>query len=80
MAFMFILIENMFSLSTRSNLTVFLEIEFQKIFFLLLLKGQMPIILLGLRQVKTCLRACAKCADSHHSAHAQSIIRAFALH
>ena len=26
-----------------------------------------------------CLRACAKCADSHHSAYAQSRIRAFAL-
>ena len=29
---------------------------------------------------KKCLRACAKCADSDHSAHAQSLIRAFALH
>ena len=32
------------------------------------------------RQAKTYLRACAKCADSHHTAHTQSLIWAFALH
>ena len=29
---------------------------------------------------KECLRTCAKCADSDHSVHSQSIIRAFARH
>ena len=33
----------------------------------------------GLRQAKTCLRACAKCANSHNPARAQGLIRAFAL-
>ena len=32
------------------------------------------------RDAKKCLRSCAKCAYSHHLAHAQSLIRAFALH
>ena len=32
------------------------------------------------RQAKKCLRTCAKYANSDHPAHAQSIIRAFALH
>ena len=36
--------------------------------------------IIGPRQAKNCLRACAKCADSHHPAHAQDIIWAFALH
>ena len=31
---------------------------------------------IGTAQAKKCLRACAKCADSHHPAHAQSPIRA----
>ena len=35
--------------------------------------------LFGFRQAKICLRACAKCAESH-PAHAQRLIRAFALH
>ena len=34
----------------------------------------------GSCQEKRCLRICAKCADSDHPAHTQSIIRAFALH
>ena len=29
---------------------------------------------------KQYLRACAKCADSHHPAHAQSLVRACSLH
>ena len=33
----------------------------------------------GPRQVKKCLQACIKCADSDHPAHAQSIIWAFTL-
>ena len=32
------------------------------------------------RQVKKCLQTCAICAESDHPAHAQSIIRAFAIH
>ena len=32
------------------------------------------------RQAKKCLRACAKCVDSHYPAHAQSLIRAFVFH
>ena len=35
---------------------------------------------LGLRQAKKELRTCTKCAYSNHPAHAQSIIRVFALH
>ena len=35
---------------------------------------------LGCVKRKKRLRTCAKCADSDHLAHAQSIIRAFALH
>ena len=31
-------------------------------------------------QAKTYLRTCAKCAGSDHLAHAQRIIRAFAIH
>ena len=34
----------------------------------------------GPRQSKMCLRACAKCVDSHYPAHAQSLIRAFVFH
>ena len=34
----------------------------------------------GPRQTKECLRACAKSADSRYPAHAQSLIRAFAIH
>ena len=30
-------------------------------------------------RAKKCIRTCAKCADSDHPAHAQSIIRAFVL-
>ena len=37
-------------------------------------------LLYGPRQVKLCFRACAKCADSYHLAHAQSLIRTFDLH
>ena len=32
------------------------------------------------RQAKKCLWTCAKCAESDHPAHAQNIIRAFAIH
>ena len=35
---------------------------------------------IGSRQAKKCLRTCAKCSASDHPAHAQSIIRAFAVH
>ena len=46
----------------------------------IIIKGQLMIVLfniikLGPRQAKTYLRACAKCADSHHPARAQSRIR-----
>ena len=34
----------------------------------------------GQRHAKHCLRTCAKCADSDHPEHAQSLIRVFALH
>ena len=34
----------------------------------------------GPPQAKKCLRACSKYAESYHPAHAQIIIRAFALH
>ena len=34
----------------------------------------------GPREAKKCLRACAKCKDSNHPAHAQSMFRAYALH
>ena len=37
-------------------------------------------ILYGHRPAKQCLRACAQCADLHHTSHAQSLIRAFAQH
>ena len=37
-------------------------------------------ITFGPHQAKECLRACKKCADSHHSAHAQSVMQTFALH
>ena len=36
--------------------------------------------LYGPRQAKMCFRACANCAAIHHPAHAQSVIRTFALH
>ena len=38
------------------------------------------IIIMGRVKRKKCLRTCAKCADSDHPSHAQSLIRAFALH
>ena len=34
----------------------------------------------GPRQANKCLRACTHCADSHHPAHAQGLIRVFARH
>ena len=37
-------------------------------------------VLFGPSQAKKCLQACAKCADSHHPAHAQGLIQALALH
>ena len=40
----------------------------------------MSTTLFGSRQAQKCFRACAKCADSDHPAHAQSITRTFALH
>ena len=39
-----------------------------------------PSIWYGPGQAKKCLRTCAKYADSDHPAHAQSIVRALALH
>ena len=36
--------------------------------------------IMGRLSAKKGLRACAKCVDSHHPAHMQSVIRAFALH
>ena len=35
---------------------------------------------IGPRRAKKSLQKCAKCADLEHSAHAQRIIRAFALY
>ena len=34
-------------------------------------------LLIGPLQAEQCLQTCAKCADSHHHAHTQSLIRAF---
>ena len=38
------------------------------------------VIYMGRVKRKKCLRACAKCADSHYPTYAQRLIRAFALH
>ena len=38
-----------------------------------------PWVMAGMLQAKKCLRKCAKCFDSDHTAHTQSIIRAFAF-
>ena len=42
--------------------------------------SQISITCIWAAQAKTCFQTCAKCADSHHNARAQNLIRAFSLH
>ena len=44
------------------------------------IRGYTCITLIGPRQAKTCLRPCAKYADSDHPVYSKSIIRAFTRH
>ena len=48
--------------------------------FIVVVKTIPSKVLNGQRQAKKCLLTCEKCADSDNPAHAQSIIRAFALY
>ena len=50
----------------------FAKIGYFALFSLVIIDGQ--------GKAKKCLRACAKCVDSHHPGHVQNIILAFALH